>query len=136
VAIATVVAAGAIAWLSLHDVPGAERYYEHGRRQCCHTTLVHDGRFSTMFLLFVPIAFVARRSLRLAPSVIVASSVMAFTVAHEVVHRYDVSGWGDGLEVFAYVEAAALTLLWVFAALIGAEARPGERSGAPVGEPI
>jgi hypothetical protein len=123
-AVLTVVVAMLVAWLSLHDVPGVQRTERGG---CCETTFVHDGLWATMFLLALPIGFIARRSLLLAVGTSIAASIATFAVAHEVVHRYAVSGWSDGLEVFAYVEAAAMTFVWVLAAVVGRAAWPVER---------
>jgi hypothetical protein len=131
--ISTVAAASVIGWLSLHDVPGVERYFENGRRQCCHTTFVHDGVWATMFLLAAPVAFVARRSVIVAGGTILGLSIATFVVAGEVVHRYDVTGWGDGLEVFAYVEAAGMVFLWIIGAMIGRATRRREQARCPRG---
>ena len=73
-----------------------------------------------------------RRSLLLALGASIASSIPAFGVAHEVVHRYAVSGWSDGLEVLAYVEAAVMTLVWISAAAVARGTKPRERQAMGV----
>lgn len=44
-------------------------------------------------------------------------------MAHVYIVRIDEAGWGDGLEVFAYVGSAVMTCVFVVAAMLGAAMR-------------
>ncbi len=74
-------------------------------------------------LLAVPVLLVARAHPRLATVAVLIAAVPQFVVAHVYIVRVDEAGWGDGLEVFAYVESAVMTCVFVVTAMLGAAMR-------------
>ncbi|CAN5304733.1 hypothetical protein BH18ACT9_BH18ACT9_14250 [soil metagenome] len=77
-------------------------------RSSYDTEFIHPATSGALLLLLLPAMMAGRSAGRLVVPVVLAAAVPQWLVAGEVVGRYQESGWGDGLEVFAY-----LTPLWV-----------------------
>jgi len=71
------------------------------------------------FLLAVPVFVVARQYPWLAAIGVVIAAVPQCVTAYIHVVRFGESGWGDGLESFAYLYAFAMTALFAGAATLG-----------------
>ena len=91
------------------------------------------------YLLVVPVFLVARRYPRLAAVGAFIAAVPQFITAYVYVVRFGESGWGDGLESFAYLYAFSMTILFAGAAVLGlisgrrSRQRAQERGGATLG---
>lgn len=72
------------------------------------------------YLLAVPVFLAARRYPRLAVVAALIASVPQWATAQIYFVRFSESGWGDGLESFAYLYAVLMTLLFAGAATWGA----------------
>jgi hypothetical protein len=111
----TVVAGGVLAWIALATADGAVQLDENN----FETEFVDGGWWSASLLLVVPVFLLARSWGFLGAAATVFLGVIQFVVAGATVHRYQVSGWSDGLEGFAYLEAAAMVVAFGLAALVG-----------------
>lgn len=87
-----------------------------------------DGRVLSLAWLLVPVvgttAYLSTPWGILAGLAATASQLYG---AAETVHRYRVSGWADGLEVFAYLWPIGVLGLSAVAVLVGALARLAQR---------
>lgn len=102
--------------LSLDHVPGATK---RANGSCCNTNFVNGGWWLTLAVVVIPIVWVAMFS-RLAALVAVAVPTYAtFHIASTTIHRYQVTGWGDGLEGLSYIASLIHLLMFMFAAAIG-----------------
>ncbi len=106
----------ALTRLSLDHPPGVTRRPNGG---CCDTEFVNNDWWTSLAVLAVPIWWVARCLPWAAIPAFVVPTYASFHIASTVVHRYQVSGWGDGLEVFAYVGGIAHGIVFACAAAIG-----------------
>ncbi len=84
------------------------------------TEFAHPGWWWASLLLAVPVGLLSWWRPRIAAPLVLAAAVPQLALAHEVVQRYDESGWSDGLEVLAYVVAVFVVLVLAVAALAGA----------------
>lgn len=121
-----VVLAVLFASLSLADVSGATRRADG---TCCDTEYEHGWWSLAPTLLVIPIYLVARSSWRLTLLAVVISATSVSYIAYTGVTRIEDAGWGDGLEVLSYVEAALQTVLFVVAGLAGYAASRARRRG-------
>jgi hypothetical protein len=71
------------------------------------------------WLLVVPVFIGARMFPKIALPLALCAGLPQFVVAYVVVQRYRDSGWSDGLEVLSYVQAAAMAVAFLAAALVG-----------------
>ncbi len=82
--------------------------------------VMNFGWWWAAYLLAVPVFLASRRYPRLAVVAVLIASVPQWATAHIYFVRFSDSGWGDGLESFAYVYAVSMTLLFAGAATLGA----------------
>jgi glucose-6-phosphate-specific signal transduction histidine kinase len=83
------------------------------------TEFVDDPWWVASLLLVIPVFFIARAKGWLGAAVAVLVGAVQVVVAAITVHRYQVSGWSDGLESFAYLEAFAFAFVFAIAAFAG-----------------
>lgn len=103
-------------WLSLANVSGATRRADG---TCCNTEYEHGWWSLAPTLLVIPIYFVAKASWRLVLVAVALSTASVSYIAYTGVTRIEDAGWGDGLELLSYVEAAFQAVLFVVAGLAG-----------------
>lgn len=102
--------------LSLDNVPGVTK-----RRNgtCCHTEFVNDTWWLALAVVAVPIWWVTRSALWAGFVAVAVPTYATFYIASTTIDRYLDSGWGDGLEVLAYVGSVMHLCLFLVAATIG-----------------
>lgn len=83
------------------------------------TEFAQMGWWAAGWLLVVPVGLLGWARPVLAPLGVLAATVPPFVVAYVSEQRALDSGWSQGLDVFGYIYAAAMTLGFVGAALLG-----------------
>jgi hypothetical protein len=87
---------------------------------CCDVELLDYTVLQLTWLIFPLVAGAAWFSGRVAPLAVLGMAVPQWFAAHEVVARYQRSGWGDGLEVLAYAVPLGVLVLAAVVALVAA----------------
>jgi hypothetical protein len=72
------------------------------------------------FILFAPIFLASWRHPRLAAVYVIAALGPQVVLPAVVAHRYAVTGWADGLEIFGYLFPLLMAPLFSVAAALGA----------------
>jgi len=105
-------------------------------RSSYETEFIHPTTSAVLLLLVLPALLAGWSTGRLVVPAVLAAAVPQWFVAGEVVERYQESGWGDGLEVFAYLTPVWVGLLCALAASLGwlvgrnrREVKPRRRPG-------
>ncbi|MFI5956573.1 hypothetical protein [Cryptosporangium sp. NPDC051539] len=111
----TLLAGAGLAWAALAFADGAVALTDIDYR----TEFVDDRWWAASLLLVVPVFLLSRTWGGLGVAVTAYLGVIQFVIAAVTVHRYQVSGWSDGLESFAYVEATGFTATFAVAAFLG-----------------
>ncbi|TQS42300.1 hypothetical protein [Cryptosporangium phraense] len=111
----TLLAGAGLAWVALAAADGAVAITDIDYR----TEFVDDRWWSAGLLLVVPVFLLSRTWGGLGVAVTAYLGAIQFVVAAVTVHRYQVSGWSDGLESFAYLEAFLFTAAFAAAAFLG-----------------
>jgi hypothetical protein len=106
----------ALTRLSLDNVAGATR---RRNGDCCNTSFVNDGWWLMLTVVAIPIAWVTRLSLWAALIALAIPTYATFYIATTTIHRYESSGWGDGLEVFSYIGSLLHLVIFLVAAAVG-----------------
>jgi hypothetical protein len=119
----------ALTRLSLDNVPGATR---RPNGSCCDTNFVNTGWWLTLGVLAIPIGWTGRYSLWAALAALAIPTYATFYIATTTIHRYQDSGWGDGLEVLSYIGSSLHLLLYLLAAAVGAVLWRRRRRQRPV----
>lgn len=83
------------------------------------TEFAQPGWWAAGWLLVVPVGLLGWVRPGLAPLGVLAAAVPPFVVAYVSEQRALDSGWSQGLDVFGYIYAAAMTLGFVGAACCG-----------------
>lgn len=86
--------------LSLDNVAGATR---RRNGSCCNTSFVNDNWWAALAVLAVPICWLAWKSWWAGLVALAIPTYASFHIATVTIHRYLVTGWGDGLEVLSYI---------------------------------
>lgn len=102
--------------LSLDNVPGATR---RRNGSCCNTHFVNGGWWLMLGVLAIPICWVSRLSRWAGLVALAVPTYATFHIAGVTVHRYQVTGWGDGLEGLSYIGSTMQLLLFLVADVIG-----------------
>ncbi len=88
-------------------------------RSSYETEFIHPATSAALLLLVLPALLAGWSAGRLVVPAVLAGAVPQWFVAAEVVDRYRESGWGDGLEVFAYLTPVWVGMLCTVAATLG-----------------
>jgi hypothetical protein len=106
----------ALTRLSLDNVAGATR---RPNGSCCDTNFVNSGWWLMLAVVALPIAWVTRLSLPAALIALAIPTYATFYIAATTIHRYQQSGWADGLEVLSYIGSLLHLVVYLVAAAVG-----------------
>ena len=129
-ALLVAVASTAIVLVAL-DLATGEQVRRDGT--CCDVEFLEYRVLQLTWLLFPLVGVAAWFSVRGALVAVIGMTVPQWLAQHEVVARYDRSGWGDGLEVLGYAVPLGVLVLAVVMVVVGGLLGRARRTGLTTG---
>lgn len=102
--------------LSLDNVAGVTRRRDGS---CCNTSFVNSNWWAALAVLAVPIGWLAWKSWWVGLVALAIPTYASFHIAAVTIHRYQVTGWGDGLEVLSYIGTGMHLIIFAVAEGLG-----------------